>query len=103
EVRREGKWPESDPPVTLNLDGVARFEAVNKLAAAAGWSIVVNAPKGDPVTVHVSNQPAGKVLDLLLADGRYVARRDQSLIAISPGGAAQPEPPRAPLPPTPPL
>lgn len=103
EVQREGSWPDGDPVVTLDLDAVPRVEAVNKLAAAAGWSIVVNAPKGDPVTVHVTKQPAGKVLELLLADGRYVARRDQSLIAISPSGAASPEPARAPLPPLPPV
>lgn len=102
EVRRDGQWPDADPSVTLDVDGVPRSEALNRLAKAAGWSIVVSAPKGDPVTVHVSQQPAGKVLDLLLADGRYVARRDQSLISISPDTGDVTRAPSAPTPPTPP-
>lgn len=108
EVDREGDWPDNDPAVTLDVDGVSRIEAVNKLAAAAGWSIVVNAPKGDPVTVHVKEQPAGKVLDMLLADGDYVARREGTLISISPEGGGLPWHPRpvpaAPfVPPVPPV
>lgn len=101
EVRRDGQWPDADPPVTLDVDGVPRSEALNRLAKAAGWSIVVSAPKGDPVSLHVSQQPAGKVLDLLLADGRYVARRDQSLISISPDTGDATRAPSAPTPPTP--
>ncbi len=97
EVRHEGDWSDDDPEVSLDLDNVPRAEAVNRLAAAAGWSVVINAPKGDPVSVHVKDQPASKLLDLLLTDGRYVARRDDKLIAI----AADDWSSTAPLPPFP--
>jgi hypothetical protein len=106
EVEREGNWPASDPNVTLDLEGVPRSEALNKLAKAAGWSIVVHAPRDNKVSLHVTNQPADKVLDLLLADGSYVAHRDNNLIAISPDepGAppARPTPATPPVPPAPP-
>lgn len=58
EVRRDGDWSGDDPEVTLDLDGVPRADAVNRLAAAAGWSVVIRAPKSDPVSVHVKDQPA---------------------------------------------
>ena len=98
EVRRDGQWPDAEPSVSLDVDGVPRSEALNRLAKAAGWSIVVSAPKGDPVSLHVSQQPAGKVLDLLLADGRYVARRDQGLISIAPDTSDATRAPSAPTP-----
>ena len=112
DVRRDGDWSDDDPEVTLDLDNVPRAEAVKRLGAAAGWSLVLNAPKGDPVSVHVKDQPAGKLLDLLLADGHYVARRDERLIAITPEDGAMarapvaliaPAPPIPPMPPVPPL
>lgn len=103
EVRREGAWPANDPAVTLDLDGVPRGEALNRLAKAAGWSIVVTAPSGDPVNLHVADQPADKVLELLLADGRYVARRDANLLAIAPDKSDAAAPPVPPVPPPPPV
>jgi hypothetical protein len=66
EVKRQGEWPEKDTLVSLNLSRVPRDQAIQKLAEAAGWSVVVHAPNGDPVDVRVKDQPAGKVLDLLL-------------------------------------
>lgn len=81
-VRREGAWPDADKPVTLDADGLPRRDALRKLADAAGWSLVVHAPPGDAVDVHVKGQPASKVLDLLLDDGDYVARRDGTLVSI---------------------
>ena len=95
DVRLEGDWSD-DPDVTLDVDDVPRAEAVNRLAAAAGWSVVIRAPKGDRVSVHVKDQPASKVLDMVLSDGRYVARRDDTLVSVSPeavGGAETPPPP----------
>jgi hypothetical protein len=89
-VRHEGKWPEPDKLVTLDLDGVPRAQALRKLADAAGWSLVVHAPPGTGVDVHVKNQPAGKVLDLLLDDGDYVATRDGSLVSIEAAAASAP-------------
>lgn len=93
-VRREGVWPEKEPTVSLDLKRVPRDEAIKSLAEAAGWSVVVHAPAGDPVDVHVKDQPAGKVLDLLLMDGNYVANRDGALIAVVRGEAASADAPR---------
>jgi hypothetical protein len=88
EVRRRGDWPEKDTKVSLELTRTPRDQAIKRLAEAAGWSVVVHAPNGDPVDVHVKDQPASKVLDLLLVDANYVASRDGSLISIARVGAA---------------
>jgi len=124
-VKREGAWPDADKVVTLDLDGVPRREALRKLADAAGWSLVVHAPPGDAVDIHVKAQPASKVLEILLDDGDYTAKRDGTLLSIesttpaatsasaaAPGASAapasRPAPPPppvpavAPVPPTPP-
>lgn len=100
-VTRNGEWP-PDPAVSLDLDGVPRNEALKRLAAEAGWSLVLNAPLGERVDVHVKKQPAGKVLDLLLSDGEYVASRDGALIAVAPQpkGAAAPAAPELPAAPS---
>lgn len=113
EVRRKGSWPDKDKLVSLELRRVPRDEAIKKLAEAAGWSVVVHAPNGDPVDVRVKDQPAGKVLDLLLLDSSYEARRDGSLISIArvgaaaaddpPGPAGILEPPAIPAPQIPPV
>ncbi len=120
-VRREGSWPDAEKPISIDASGLSRSEAVRRVADAAGWSIVVHAPSGDPIDLHVKNQPAGKVLDLVLDDGDYVAHRDGTLVEISRakdaastatpvasappvpaaplGGASAPEPPAPPPPP----
>jgi hypothetical protein len=113
EVTREGQWPDTDPDVTLSVTNLPRTEALKRLAAAAKWSIVVEIPPGNPVDIHVKRQPASKVLELLLGDGHYVAKRDGDLISIqkapdsvSPADAPPPPPPppppALPTPPTPP-
>ncbi len=81
-VKLEGTWPDSDKSISIDASGLARSEAVRKIADAAGWSIVVHAPAGDPIDLHVKNQPAAKVLGLVLDDAAYVAKRDGSLISI---------------------
>ena len=81
-VKLEGTWPDSEKNISIDASGLARSEAVRKIADAAGWSIVVHAPSGDPIDLHVKNQPASKVLDLVLDDASYVARRDGALISI---------------------
>lgn len=83
EVLREGTWPDEDPKVSLSVKDLPRAEAVKKLAQKAGWSVVIEAPPSAPVDVEVKDQPAGKVLDLLLSDARYVAKRDGDLISIA--------------------
>ncbi len=87
-VTRAGAWPEADKKVSLDVSRVPRDEAIRKLAEAAGWSVVVHAPQSDPVDVHVKDQPADKVLDLLLLDADYVATRDGTLVSIQRTAAA---------------
>ena len=85
-VKREGIWPEPQKAVTLDLDGVPRAQALRKLAEAAGWSLVVQTPLGadedDLLEVHVKDQPATKVLDLVMANEGWVATRDGSLVSL---------------------
>jgi hypothetical protein len=87
-VRHEGQWPAEDKVVAFDARGLSRADAIEKLAAAAGWSVVVHAPPSDPVDIHVSAQPASKVLDVLLRDADYVASRDGDLISIDRAPAA---------------
>jgi lipopolysaccharide export system protein LptA len=101
-VKHEGTWPDADKPVTLDVTATPRTEALRKLADAAGWSLVVHAPPGDPVEIHVKNTPASKVLDVLLDDGDYVVSRDGNLVSVKAGeaeGTAAPAAPPAPPPP----
>jgi hypothetical protein len=105
-VKLEGNWPDSDKTISIDASGLSRSEAVRKIADAAGWSIVVHAPSGDPIDLHLKNQPAAKVLDLVLDDAAYVAKRDGTLVSIerqtesttTPQAAASATPPLAPTP-----
>jgi hypothetical protein len=121
DVRLDGTWPtdaKDDKTVSLDADRIPRSEAIKRLADAAGWSIVVSATPKDTVDVHVKDQPATKVLALVLSDGKYVARRDGNLVLLRaddgvpasspapppplpPPAAAPPPPPPPPPPPTP--
>ena len=101
-VTREGAWPDADKLISVDASGLSRSEAVKRIADAAGWNVVVHAPAGDPIDIHVKNQPAGKVLDLVLSDAAYVAHRDGTLIDIQraaapPAAAVVPEAPPAPI------
>jgi hypothetical protein len=93
-VRREGAWPDAENAVSLDVEATPRTQAVRKLADAAGWSVIVNAPPGDPVDMHVKNESPAKLLDVLLSDADYVATRDGNLISITKDTAK----PAAPLP-----
>jgi hypothetical protein len=95
EVTREGDWPADDPKVTLSVEDLPRAKALERLAEEAGWSIVVEAPSKESVSVHVKDQPASKVLELLLSDQRYVVHRDGTLLSIKPAPAG-PAPSAAP-------
>jgi len=95
EVRHEGSWPQADKRVTLDATHVTRTEAVTRLAKAAGWSVVLRTEDdtSKPFDVHVTDQPADKVLDVVLGDGDWVATRDGTLITITTAAhAAPPEP-----------
>ncbi len=97
EVRLEGEWKDA-PKVTLEASGVTRREALKRLAEQASWSLVVRGPVDDLVDVHIKDQPADKVLAVLLADGEWVAKNDGGIVSIAPGKAAE----AAPAAPTPP-
>jgi len=81
-VKLEGTWPEVDKAITLDAAGLPRSEAVRRIADAAGWNVVWPSPSNEPVDVHVKKQPATKVLELVLSDGDYIARRQGDLIKI---------------------
>jgi hypothetical protein len=102
-VKKDGVWPATDKSVTLDLDGVPRAQALRKLADAAGWSLVLQtslgADAGDLIDVHVKDQPAGKVLDLVMEDG-WVATRDGTLVSMK-YATPPPPPPPPPAAPTP--
>lgn len=89
DVRREGEWPDdASELVSLTVDGT-RSEAIHALAKAAGWSVVGSALKDERVNVHVTDQPAGKVLALLLGEGDYVVKRDGKLLSIAAAPASK--------------
>lgn len=81
-VELEGTWPDADAPVSIDAQRLPRSEAVRRLADAMGWSVVLHAPPADEVDLRVKDQPASKVLSMLLSDHDYIARRDGTLINI---------------------
>lgn len=89
-VEKKGEWPAEDKKVTLSLDDIDQKDALEKLADEAGWSIVVKGMGVEKATLHVKDQPAEKVLSVLLAEGDWIAQRDGSLIAISRSPNAKP-------------
>src|ERR1700722_2712887 len=118
EVRLEGSWPSEDKTVSLDADRIPRADAIKRVADAAGWSIVVTSAPKETLDIHVKDQPATKVLALILSDAKYVARRDGNLVLLhlddgsptetgltrTPAAppAPPPPPPAAPAPPPPP-
>jgi hypothetical protein len=115
-VRKEGAWPTADKKVSFEFEGKPS-DGLKKLAEEADWSLVVS--KGITVGEHdvkidVDHQPADAVLEALFAESDVVARRNGTLITITPAvpGQAAPEPPAAPpavagavpaIPPVPPV
>jgi hypothetical protein len=102
-LRKAGSWPEQDKKVTLDGDGVFRDQAVRDLGQKAGWSLVIpwkdndhRIVPQDRVDVHVKDEPADKVLEMLLGDGSYVATRDGNRVML----ALDEAPPPAPVPST---
>src|SRR5262249_19832591 len=100
-VRLDGNWPETDKLISLDASALPRSEAVRRIADAAGWNVVWASPSTEPIDVHVKKQPATKVLELVLSDGDYVARRQGDLIQTSHDQAAAAPPAVAPNPPAP--
>jgi len=98
EVRHEGAWP-ADKRISLDARHIGRTEAVARVAKEAGWSVVLRGVEdGQPFDVHVSDQPADKVLDVVLGDGDFTAKRDGTLITITAGAPAAPPAASAPPP-----
>ncbi len=83
EVVRSGDWPDGES-VTLSVEGAPRSEAIARLADEAGWNLVAQDLGQKPVFVKVEQQPAYRVLTLLLAGDDYSVERHGSLVAISP-------------------
>ncbi len=84
EVRHEGTWPVELKHVTLDATHISRTEAVTRIAKEAGWSVVLrDIDDGKTMDAHITDQPADKVLDVVLSDGEFVARRDGTMITIS--------------------
>ncbi len=83
-VRREGTWPEHEPKIDLDLRQAPRHEAIRQVADAAGWNLIVDIPIAGttPIDVKLKDEEAGKVLDVLLRDGNYVAHRDGKIVTI---------------------
>ena len=109
DVRRTGHWPdEKSEIVSLTFEGT-RSKALRALASAAGWSIIDNpgsatfAGAGDTVNVFVTDQPAAKVLELLLNDGDYVVKRDGKLLSVTVHAQGGPKTAEPTLPPPPPF
>lgn len=105
-VEKKGEWPAEDKKVTLNLDQVAQEDALEKLAEEAGWSVIIKGMGDEKTSLHVKDQPAEKVLNVLLSDGDWIAQRDGTLISISrnPNPKAAPEANAIPaVPPVPPV
>ena len=92
-VKREGDWPATETAVSLDATNLPVDEAIKRLADAAGWSVMVKAqPTGnDLLTLHLKNQPPSKVLDLILSNGNYVAKRDGTMVSIERASAADDE------------
>ncbi len=92
-IEKKGEWPAEDKKVSLNLDDIDQEDALEKLAEEAGWSIVMKGMGDEKTTLHVKDQPAEKVLGVLLSEGDWIAQRDGTLISISrnPNPKAAPE------------
>ncbi|WP_394833564.1 hypothetical protein LVJ94_44360 [Pendulispora rubella] len=113
-VKREGTWPGEEKKISLDVSNALKTDAVRRIAAAAGWNVVVHAPPGDLVDIHVKDLPPTKVLELVLNDGNYIAQREGNVVVISreagqgatgaPPGvpAVPPVPAMPPIPPIPP-
>jgi hypothetical protein len=89
-VKHEGVWPATDKTISIDGEGLSRDQAIKKIAELAGWSVLVKLKDaGEPLALHVKDQPASKILDLVLSDGDYVVKRDGSIVSIRPMTDAQ--------------
>ncbi|MFO0549432.1 MAG: polymer-forming cytoskeletal protein [Polyangiaceae bacterium] len=109
DVRFDGNWTD-DAKVSLVLSGATRADALRALAEKAGWSLVLELDgrgsggnvDNSHIELSVTEQPASKVLAMLLADGRWVATRDGTLVRIAWANTESGAAPAVPSPPEPP-
>jgi hypothetical protein len=84
QVRHEGTWPIETKHVSIDATHIARKDAIMRVAKEAGWSVVLrDVDDAQTMDLHLDDLPADKALDVILADGDFVAKRDGSLITIS--------------------
>ncbi len=81
EVRLEGTW-EEQKSVSLELRGVNRGEALRALAKEAGFSVVSPDLGDEPMDLQIEDEPADRVLAVLLAKGSWVAVRDGNIVTV---------------------
>lgn len=92
DVVREGSWPAADPKVSLSLGRIARGEALQKLATAAGWSIVFaqDDDMANAIVVDLADVPATTVLDAVLMGSDWTAKREGNLVRVERRSSGQP-------------
>jgi hypothetical protein len=84
QARHEGVWPVELKHVSIDATHMTRADAIARLAKDAGWSVVLrDVDDGKTMDLHVTDQPADKVLDVILSDGDWIAKRDGTMITIS--------------------
>lgn len=95
-LKKEGEWPQAEKKIDLEFDGKPSI-GLQKLASEAGWSIVVSkaiAVDEHDVHIAVDDQPADAVLEALFAESNVVAKRNGTLVVVTPASAT----PAAPAP-----
>jgi hypothetical protein len=101
QVRHEGTWPIETKHVTIDATHITHKDAILRVAKEAGWSVVLrDIDDAETMDLHLNDLPADKALDVILADGDFVAKRDGTLITISTAkdAAAATPPPPPPIP-----
>jgi hypothetical protein len=89
-VRKTGTWPEKETRISIELDKAPLPVALRKVAEKAQWSLVLpDATLDGTVTVAVKDQPADKVLEMLVPENVALhAHREGSMVRFT----AEPEP-----------
>lgn len=90
-VRFEGDWPAEDETVSLSVESTPRVQVLRQVADQAGWSVLLEAADQQPVDLLVQDQPARKVLEMLLREGSWIAHREGTLVSIAPVGGDSPD------------
>jgi hypothetical protein len=86
--RLVGDWGEPQRRLGLELDRIGTREALKKLAAQAGWSIVFKADPRGRVDMAFNDTPADVALLAILEQSDLVAERDGDVVTIRELGAA---------------